>query len=68
MDMAALKQLLGADTACVYLENPNFLGVVEPESGEICAADAGSRILFPMQKARPGERRTAVPCATVLSV
>lgn len=38
MDMAVLRQMLGSDTACVYLENPNFLGVVEPESAEICAA------------------------------
>jgi len=38
MDLKALEEMLGNDVACVYYENPNFLGVVEPESASICAA------------------------------
>nr|WP_326183713.1 aminomethyl-transferring glycine dehydrogenase subunit GcvPA [uncultured Oscillibacter sp.] len=38
MEMDALRGMLGGDVACVYFENPNFLGVVEPESAAICAA------------------------------
>lgn len=37
MDLEALKGILTSDVACVYFENPNFLGVVEPESAEICS-------------------------------
>lgn len=38
MDIQSLNALLDSDTACVYFENPNFLGVVEPESAAICEA------------------------------
>lgn len=38
MNLEVLEKMLGDDTACVYFENPNFLGVVEPESAAICGA------------------------------
>lgn len=38
LNMDALSELLGEKTACVYFENPNFLGVLEARSAEICAA------------------------------
>ena len=38
MDLDALNGMLNEDVACVYFENPNFLGVVEHESAEICSA------------------------------
>lgn len=38
MNMAELQELLTADTACVYFENPSFLGILESASADICAA------------------------------
>ena len=35
LDLAALDALLGDDVACVYLENPGFLGTLEPGSAAI---------------------------------
>lgn len=36
VDVAALDRLLGDDVACVYLENPGFLGTLEPDAAAIC--------------------------------
>ncbi len=36
IDLAALDALLGDDVACVYFENPGFLGGLEPDSAAIC--------------------------------
>ena len=36
LDGAALDRLLGDDVACVYLENPGFLGTLEPDAAAIC--------------------------------
>jgi glycine dehydrogenase subunit 1 len=36
IDLAALDGLLGDDVACVYVENPGFLGTIEPDSAAIC--------------------------------
>lgn len=38
LDFAELKMRISEDTACVYLENPNFFGVIEEEVGEAAAA------------------------------
>ena len=35
LDLAALDALLADDIACVYLENPGFLGTLEPDSAAI---------------------------------
>ena len=35
LDLAALDAALGDDVACVYLENPAFLGTLEPDSAAI---------------------------------
>jgi glycine dehydrogenase subunit 1 len=37
LDVAALDAALGDDVACVYLENPGFLGVLETEAPAILA-------------------------------
>lgn len=37
IDLDALHAALGPDTAAVYLENPNFLGVLEVDAGKIAA-------------------------------
>lgn len=37
IDLSALRAALGPDTAAVYVENPNFLGVLEAGAGEISA-------------------------------
>ena len=34
LDVADLESKLSADVACLYLENPNFLGVIEEDIGE----------------------------------
>lgn len=36
IDLALLDEALGPDVACVYFENPGFLGTLEPDSAEIC--------------------------------
>jgi glycine dehydrogenase subunit 1 len=38
VDVAALRGLLGDDVACVYLENPNFLGAIEADAPAIAEA------------------------------
>ena len=35
MDLADLRSKLSARTAAIYLENPNFLGIIESEAGDI---------------------------------
>jgi len=35
LDRADLRRKLGTDVACLYLENPNFFGVIEEEVAEI---------------------------------
>jgi len=35
LDMASLDAAVGKDTACIYLENPNFFGVWEPDALKI---------------------------------
>lgn len=37
VDLAALRDAVGSDTAAVYFENPNFLGVLEAHAPEIAA-------------------------------
>jgi glycine dehydrogenase subunit 1 len=37
VDLAALRAALGPDTAAVYVENPNFLGVLEADVAEIAS-------------------------------
>ncbi len=37
VDLAALERLIGPDTAAVYLESPNYLGVVEAEAEHVAA-------------------------------
>ena len=36
LDLAALDAALGDEVACVYFENPGFLGQLEPDSAAIC--------------------------------
>jgi glycine dehydrogenase subunit 1 len=36
LDLAALDAALGDEVACVYFENPGFLGTLEPDSPAIC--------------------------------
>src|SRR4051812_3264081 len=36
LDLAALDAALGDEVACVYLENPGFLGQLEPDAAAIC--------------------------------
>lgn len=38
LSMLKLKDQITADTACIYFENPNFLGLVEGLSKDICRA------------------------------
>jgi glycine dehydrogenase subunit 1 len=38
LDLDALRAALDADVACVYLENPGFLGVLEAEAPAVMAA------------------------------
>jgi glycine dehydrogenase subunit 1 len=44
LDVDALRGALGGDAACVYLENPGYLGTIETQSAEIgrLAHDAGA--------------------------
>jgi len=42
VDMADLESRLGEDAACVYFENPNYLGVIEAEGAEISALAHGA--------------------------
>jgi len=45
LDLAALDGALGDDVACVYIENPGFLGTIEPDSAAICERAHGSGAL-----------------------
>ena len=44
LDLGRIREVLSADTACVYFEMPGFLGVVETQAQEIAALarDAGA--------------------------
>jgi glycine dehydrogenase subunit 1 len=37
IDMDALRSVVGAGTAAIYLENPNFLGILEPDVADAAA-------------------------------
>lgn len=37
IDLAALREAVGSDTAAVYFENPNFLGALEAEAADVAA-------------------------------
>ncbi len=37
VDLAALRGLVSAETACVYFENPGYLGTIETQAAEIAA-------------------------------
>jgi glycine dehydrogenase subunit 1 len=47
LDAGALRAGLGDDVACVYLENPGYLGVIETQSAELgrLAHDAGALLV-----------------------
>jgi glycine dehydrogenase subunit 1 len=47
VDLAALRGAVGKDTAAVYFENPNFLGVLEAEAPELAsiAHAAGAEVV-----------------------
>ncbi len=38
LDQADLKRKLSDDVACLYLENPNYFGIIEEEAGELFSA------------------------------
>ncbi len=44
LDLNDLKNRIGTDTACVYIENPSYLGVIEEQAEDVAqvAHDAGA--------------------------
>jgi glycine dehydrogenase subunit 1 len=46
LDAVDLKRKLSADVACLYLENPNYFGVIEEKVGEISDAVHGAGALM----------------------
>ncbi|HKC28302.1 MAG TPA: aminomethyl-transferring glycine dehydrogenase subunit GcvPA [Jatrophihabitans sp.] len=48
VDLDALRAAVGAETAAVYFENPNFLGVLEADAAQIAALahDAGAEVII----------------------
>jgi glycine dehydrogenase subunit 1 len=47
VDLEAFRSSLSDDVACIYLENPGYLGTIEPRASEIAAAahDAGALVV-----------------------
>ena len=62
LDLAALEAALGPDVACVFVENPTFLGTVETGGPEIVrlAHAAGALAVVSVDPVDPGGARPAV--------
>lgn len=69
MDVAALKEKADAATACVYLENPNYLGRLEEaaEVGEIAHA-AGAKFIMGCNPVALGLLKSPRQCGADIAV
>ena len=68
-DTAALKALVGPDTACVMIQQPNYYGNLEPaeEIGHI-AHDAGAKYIMNCNPISLGLLKTPAECGADLAV
>ena len=69
VDLAALESMLGADTACLILAQPNYFGVLEParEAGALCHA-AGAKFVMSCNPISLGLLETPAACGADVAV
>ncbi len=68
-DEQALKHLLDADCACLYVQQPNFYGMLEDCEAEGCAAhEAGARFIMGCNPISLGLLKTPAECGADVAV
>lgn len=68
-DLAALESLLGADIACVYLQQPSFYGAIEDaEAAASLAHAAGAKLILGCNPIALGLLKTPAECGADIAV
>ena len=68
-DMAALASLLGDDTACVYLAQPNYYGIIEDaEQAAALAHGQGAKLILGVNPIAAAILKTPAACGADIAV
>lgn len=68
-DMAALKEALDGESACVYLQQPNFYGLLEDvEAAAALAHEAGAKLILGVHPIAAAILKTPAACGADIAV
>ncbi len=68
-DISALRAMLGADAACVYIQQPNFYGIIEDAEALACAAHgAGAKFIMGVNPIAAAILKTPGECGADIAV